>query len=316
MNSHVRSHRGSVSRGFANIWDTNRTFRNIDIHFSLNRPAAVIDMGMTCKMSIQTNKAGKCWKCALCTENLKYLDFVQMPHARIQANTLVQTQQSTGRKQTKPRNWEAQKINNTGTENTRPTNTPSNKPNCKAQWQLSTATCNHKLPSLAGLTSSFPCLSILCTSLTVWRVSPNLSANRKPTWSDDKIVISHPPLPRAYPSHLGDACRMEKYNASRSGYLPKFHEMLRLPWKVALQLDAPTFSPLLYSILLYYSLRDSTRLYYSLFSTLRDSSILYYSLLYSTRLYYHSLLDSTILYSILLFSTNYSLLFSTSLSQF
>ena len=55
-------------------------------------------------------------------------------------------------------------------------------------------------------------------------------------WSEDKIVISHPPLRRPYSSHLGDAFCMEKYNISRSGYLPKCHQMLRLPRKVTLQL--------------------------------------------------------------------------------
>ena len=55
-------------------------------------------------------------------------------------------------------------------------------------------------------------------------------------WSDHEIVISHPPLRRPYSSHLGDAFCMEKYNISRSGYLSKFHEMLRLPRKVTLQL--------------------------------------------------------------------------------
>ena len=34
-------------------------------------------------------------------------------------------------------------------------------------------------------------------------------------------------------SHLGDALCMEKYSNSRSGYFPKFHHILRLPWKVA-----------------------------------------------------------------------------------
>ena len=54
--------------------------------------------------------------------------------------------------------------------------------------------------------------------------------------SEQKIVISHPPLRRPYPSHRGDAFSTEKYNVSRSGYLPKCHEMLRLPRKVTLQL--------------------------------------------------------------------------------
>ena len=56
------------------------------------------------------------------------------------------------------------------------------------------------------------------------------------TWSEDKIVISHPPLRRPDSSHLGDAFCMDKYNISRSGYLPKCHHMLRLPRKVTLQL--------------------------------------------------------------------------------
>ena len=54
--------------------------------------------------------------------------------------------------------------------------------------------------------------------------------------SDDKIVISRPPVRRPDSSHLGDAFCMNKYNISRSGYLPKFHELLRLPRKVTLQL--------------------------------------------------------------------------------
>ena len=55
-------------------------------------------------------------------------------------------------------------------------------------------------------------------------------------WSDHEIVISHPPLRRPDSSHLGDAFCMKKYNIWRSGYLPKLHEMLRLPRKVTLQL--------------------------------------------------------------------------------
>ena len=55
-------------------------------------------------------------------------------------------------------------------------------------------------------------------------------------WSEDKIVISHPPPRRPSSSHLGDAFCIEKYNISRSGYLSKFHEMLCLPRKVTLQL--------------------------------------------------------------------------------
>ena len=54
--------------------------------------------------------------------------------------------------------------------------------------------------------------------------------------SEHEIVISHPPLRRPSSSHLGDAFCMEKYNISRSGYLSKFHQVLRLPRKVTLQL--------------------------------------------------------------------------------
>ena len=55
-------------------------------------------------------------------------------------------------------------------------------------------------------------------------------------WSEHEIVISHPPPRRPSSSHLGDAFCMEKYNVSRSGYLSKFHQVLRLPRKVTLQL--------------------------------------------------------------------------------
>ena len=41
---------------------------------------------------------------------------------------------------------------------------------------------------------------------------------------------------RPYSSHLGDVFSMERYNISRSGYLPKFHEVVCLPQKVTLQL--------------------------------------------------------------------------------
>ena len=50
-----------------------------------------------------------------------------------------------------------------------------------------------------------------------------------PTISEDKIVISHPPLRRPDSSHPGDAFCMKRYHISRSCYLPKCHEMLRLP---------------------------------------------------------------------------------------
>ena len=55
------------------------------------------------------------------------------------------------------------------------------------------------------------------------------------TWSDHELVISHPPVRRGYFSRFGDAFCMENYNISRSGYLPRFHRILRLPQKVTLQ---------------------------------------------------------------------------------
>ena len=54
-------------------------------------------------------------------------------------------------------------------------------------------------------------------------------------WSDHELVISHPPVRRGYFSHFGDAFCIENYNILRSGYLPRFHRILRLPRKVTLQ---------------------------------------------------------------------------------
>ena len=54
-------------------------------------------------------------------------------------------------------------------------------------------------------------------------------------WSEHELVISHPPVRRGYFSHFGDAFCIENYNISRSGYLLKFHRILRLPRKVTLQ---------------------------------------------------------------------------------
>ena len=55
-------------------------------------------------------------------------------------------------------------------------------------------------------------------------------------YSEHEIAISHPPLRRPYSSDLGDEFCIEKYNISRSGYLPKSHQMLRLPRKVTVHL--------------------------------------------------------------------------------
>ena len=49
-------------------------------------------------------------------------------------------------------------------------------------------------------------------------------------------VTTHPPLQRPDSSHPGDAFSTKKYHISRSCYLPKCHELLRLPRKVTLQL--------------------------------------------------------------------------------
>ena len=79
-----------------------------------------------------------------------------------------------------------------------------------------------------------------------------------------------------------------KNNISRSGYLPKFHEMLRLPRKVAQQLHQILRLPRkmnLYSSRLYSCLQFSTLLYYSLLYTLLCSSLLFSALLFSTLLF-------------------------------
>ena len=54
-------------------------------------------------------------------------------------------------------------------------------------------------------------------------------------WSDHELVISHPPVRRGYFSRFGDVFCIENYNISRSGYLPKFDRILRMPRKVTLQ---------------------------------------------------------------------------------
>ena len=55
------------------------------------------------------------------------------------------------------------------------------------------------------------------------------------TWSEHELVISHPPVRRGYFSRFGDAFCIENCNISRSGYLSKFHRILRLPRKLTLQ---------------------------------------------------------------------------------
>ena len=70
-----------------------------------------------------------------------------------------------------------------------------------------------------------------------WSVNSNAGSIR--TWirtrSEHELLISHPPVRRGYFSRLGDAFCIEDYNMSRSGYLPKFHRILRRPRKVTLR---------------------------------------------------------------------------------
>ena len=55
------------------------------------------------------------------------------------------------------------------------------------------------------------------------------------TRSEHKLVISHPPVRRGYFSRFGDVFCIENYNISRSGYLLKFHRILRLSRRVTLR---------------------------------------------------------------------------------
>ena len=55
------------------------------------------------------------------------------------------------------------------------------------------------------------------------------------TWSDHEIAKLNPSVRRAYFSPLGKAFCIENYNISRSGYLPRFQQMLHLPRKMTLQ---------------------------------------------------------------------------------
>ena len=55
------------------------------------------------------------------------------------------------------------------------------------------------------------------------------------TRSEHEIAKLNPPVRRGYFSSLGNAFCIENYNISCSGYLLKFHRILRLPRKVTLQ---------------------------------------------------------------------------------
>ena len=54
--------------------------------------------------------------------------------------------------------------------------------------------------------------------------------------SDPDNVNRNPPRRTEYFSHSPGADSIENYNASRSGYHSKFHQMLRLPRKVTHEL--------------------------------------------------------------------------------
>ena len=122
---------------------------------------------------------------------------------------------------------------------------------------------------------------------TPWIASANRKTIRR--HSDDKIVISHPPPRRPSSPHLGDAFCMEKNNISRSGYLSKLHQVLRLPRRVTLQL---------HQILRLPRNMHPTLLNASIVSTPLFSTHLFSTPLFSTHLF------STPLFSMHLFSTH------------
>ena len=128
-----------------------------------------------------------------------------------------------------------------------------------------------------------------------------------------------------------DAVCMGKYNIWRTGYFPKFYEMLRLQKgdtppspKIApaAESDTPTSlqlrqivrlsrkvtqqNPQMMCLVFYSTLIKSSVIYSTILDSL-DSTLFFYSLLYSSLLF-PSLLFSTLLFSILLYST---LLYST-----
>ena len=108
---------------------------------------------------------------------------------------------------------------------------------------------------------------------------------------------------------------MKKYN-SRSGYLPKLHEMLHLPRKVTLQLHQTLRKTQLMNdprhIWTIISNARSVRYSSILYASILCTSILYASILYASILY-ASILYSSILYSSILYS---SILYASILSHF
>ena len=65
---------------------------------------------------------------------------------------------------------------------------------------------------------------------------PRMIRSRSETVPRPFPSVRNPPRNRGYFSRSGRAFCIEKYNISRSGYLSKFHQVLRLPRKVTLEL--------------------------------------------------------------------------------
>ena len=148
-----------------------------------------------------------------------------------------------------PHIWNVQY--NARSNRTHPPSSPNTAPatkNDSDDWSLSQmkrpVQCAEQQESPSNFTKNCSCHEIL-SSRFQRKISELLPPIKKRfednsriigAWSDDKIVISHPPLRRAYLSHLVDAFSTEKYNISRSGYLPKFQEVVCLPGEVTVQL--------------------------------------------------------------------------------
>ena len=71
-----------------------------------------------------------------------------------------------------------------------------------------------------------------------WNVISNARPIRDRSENDPRPFpsVRNPPRNRGYFSRSGGTVCIEKYNISRSGYLSKFHQVLRLPRKVTLEL--------------------------------------------------------------------------------
>ena len=101
--------------------------------------------------------------------------------------------------------------------------------------------CAEQAKSPSNLTKYCACHEICKFKISAespWIASANRKTIRR--HSDDNPTLKSSSRTRRFgdlTSHLGDAFCMEKYNISRSAYLSKFHEVLRLPRKVTFQLQ-------------------------------------------------------------------------------